>query len=156
MPSCHKDELSLPIGWRAPNIEEINDVWRKSDVERYLLIKSDFNGDAVIDTAMILVRNDGSEIGLFAFVSQMDKTFKSYLLAETKDIRLIHAMGIRKVSSGLYKTACGKGYWVCGNGEVPEISIQHDSIDYFKIESANSYFYWDQKTEAFKKIWISD
>lgn len=156
LPSCHKDNMSFPQGWRVPVSSEINDDWRKKNIDRYLLVKGDFNGDGAIDEARILVREDGSGLSLFAFVSQENHTVKAYLLDEMKGSGSIHAMGIKKVSSGLYKTACGKGYWACGNDEVPEISIQHDAIDYFKTESANSYFYWDAQTKAFKRIWISD
>ena len=72
------------------------------------------------------------------------------------DPLMIHAMGIEKVSHGRYKTACGKGYWDCKKGEPSEIVIEHDAINYFKTESANSYFYWDAKTKKFKRIWMSD
>lgn len=156
-PSCSKkDNLSLPQGWRMPLISEISDDWRKKDIGNYLLVRGDFNGDGVIDEARLLVREDGSGLGLFAFVSQGNHTFKIYLLDEMKGPISIHAMGIKKVSPGLYKTACGKGYWKCRKDEVPEITIQHDAIDYFKTESANSFFYWDIQASAFKRIWVSD
>lgn len=156
LPSCHKDNMFFPQGWRVPVSSEINDDWRKKDINKYLIISGDFNDDGVNDEARILVREDGSGLGLFAFVSQADRIFKPYLLDEIKDMRFIHAMGIMKVSQGLYKTACGKGYWACGPNEVPEILITNDAIDYFKTESANSYFYWDKGGKTFKRIWISD
>jgi hypothetical protein len=65
-------------------------------------------------------------------------------------------MGIAKVSPGKYKTACGKGYWECKTGELPEIAIRHDSINYFKTESASSYIYWSERTKTFKRAWITD
>jgi hypothetical protein len=122
----------------------------------HLIVKGDFNGDGIIDTARLLFREDGSALGLFAFVSQKNYSFKVYLLDEIKGADAIHDMGIKKVSPGLYKTACGKGYWSCDKDELPELSIQNDSIDYFKTESAESFFYWDVRTNAFKRIWMSD
>jgi len=154
--SCHKDSVTFPHGWRLPTSTEIDDDWRKKDIDRYMIVKGDFNGDGVIDEARVLVRENGSGLGLFSFVSQKDHTVKAYLLDELKGVNSIHTMGIMKVSPGLYKTACGKGYWECNKGEVPEISLQHDAIDYFKTESANSYFYWDIQAKIFKRIWISD
>lgn len=118
--------------------------------------KGDFNGDGIIDEAKLLVRKDGSGFGVFAFIYQKDHSFKIYQLDEMKDVKLIQAMGIKKVSPGTYKTACGKGYWDCQKDEVPEITIKNEIIDYFKTESANSFFYLDIKTNVFKRIWISD
>lgn len=154
--SCHKDTTSIPQGWRAPISSELGDDWRKKEAERYLVVKGDFNGDRVIDEARLFVREDGSGLGLFGFVSEKNRTIKTYLLDEMKGSGSIHAMGIKKVSPGSYKTACGKGYWACRKDEVPEIQLQHDAMDYFKTESANSFFYWDAQASAFKRIWISD
>lgn len=150
-------EIQLPTGWRDPAATEIKgDDWRNKDRRKYLEVKGDFNGDGVHDIAKIFLKNDGSELGLFVFIAQKDLTFKTYLLTTMNDPAAIHVMGIKKVSPGKYKTACGKGYWACGKDEKPEIRIKNDSIDFFTSESANSYFYWDKKTEAFKNIWISD
>lgn len=154
--NCTIDKTSMSPDWRNPSGSEISDDWRKKDINKYLITMGDFNGDGVTDTAKLLVRADGSAFGLFAFVSQEDHTFKTYLLDENKDMRFMHGMGITKASPGLYKTACGKGYWVCGADEMPEISIQYDAINYFKTESANSFFYWNRQASNFKRIWISD
>lgn len=50
----------------------------------------------------------------------------------------------------------GKGYWGCKEDEVPEIKIESDAIEFFKYESASSFFYWDDEKSEFKRIWISD
>jgi hypothetical protein len=65
-------------------------------------------------------------------------------------------MGIDTVTTGDYKTACGKGYWECKKSEPEILNLKHVAINYFKFESANSFFYWDDKTGSFKRIWISD
>ncbi len=155
--SFSKDTPRLPHGWRTPTDADISDDdWRKEDPDKYLIVKGDFNGDSIIDEARLLIREDSSGTGLFAFVSQKDHTVKACLLSESKSADLLHRLGIRKISPGTYKTACGKGYWECDKDEVPEISIQHDAIDYFIFESANEYLYWDTKAGTFKEIAISD
>lgn len=136
--------------------DELKDAWRNESKDKFTIVKGDFNGDGIVDEAKLLVREDGSGFGIFAFVSQKNQSFKAYLLDENKDKSLIRAMGIKKASSGIYKTACGKGYWGCKQDEVPEINIRNEAIDYFKTESANSFFYWDSETNNFKRIWISD
>lgn len=149
-------DKAMPQGWRSPVGSEISDDWRKKDVNRYLIIVGDFNGDGLADTAKILVRADGLAFGLFVFVSQSDGAFTTHLLEENRDMRLMRGMGIALASAGVYKTACGKGYWECNSDETAEISLAHDAINYFKNESANSIFYWDGKAHSFKRIWISD
>lgn len=153
--SCSNSK-SLPQGWKLPSSEELKDAWRNESESRYTIVRGDFNGDGIIDEAKLLVRKDGTGFGLFAFLYQKDHSFKIYQLDEMKDANLIRAMGIKKVSPNSYKTACGKGYWDCQKDEVPEITIKNEAIDYFKTESANSFFYWDVKTNTFKRIWISD
>ncbi len=154
--SACSNSKSLPHGWRLPTSEELKDTWRNASENRYTIVKGDFNGDGIVDEAKLLARKDGSGFGVFAFIYQKDHSFKIYHLDEMKDVKLIQAMGIKKVSPGTYKTACGKGCWDCQKDEVPEITIKNETIDYFKTESANSFFYLDIKTNAFKRIWISD
>ena len=147
---------TLPQGWRLPTSEELKDTWRHESDSRYTTIKADFNGDEIVDDAKLLVRKDGASLGLFVFISQKENSFKIYHLNEMKDGKLIQAMGIKKVVPGSYKTACGKGYWDCHDDEPNEITIKNASINYFKIEGANSFFYWDDHSNNFKRIWISD
>jgi hypothetical protein len=146
----------LPMGWEPLSSDVLKDAWRNESENRFTVVKGDFNGDGITDEAKLLVRKDGSGFGVFAFVYQKDHSFKTYQLDEMKDVKLMRAMGIKKVSTGIYKTACGKGYWDCQKDEMPEITINNEAIDYFKTESANSFFYFDIKTKVFKRIWISD
>ncbi|SHN57494.1 hypothetical protein [Desulfovibrio litoralis] len=146
----------LPQNWRLPTDKELKATWRDENKGKYAIVKGDFNSDKIVDEAKLLVRKDGMGFGLFAFVSQKDNYFKTYLLDEMQDHTLIQVFGIKDVASGVYKTACGKGYWDCQQGETPEIVIKNTAIDYFKTEGANSFFYWDNKENTFKRIWISD
>ena len=66
------------------------------------------------------------------------------------------SMGISKVSPGEYETACGKGYFECGPDEPEVLVLKLPGIDYFRFASANSFFYWDNASKSFKRIWISD
>jgi hypothetical protein len=146
--------MPLPEGWRIPSKEETSQAWRNEKPHRYLVIKTDFNDDGILDEARLLMSKNDSGIALFAFVSQ-GKGFKSFLLDKLSP-KYIQVMGIDLVEKGKYKTACGKGYFDCAAGEPEELSLELPSINYFKSESANSIFYWDEKTKQFKRIWISD
>lgn len=71
-------------------------------------------------------------------------------------LEYFEVMGIRAVKPGSYRTACGKGYAECERGEPRVLRLRNWSIDFFKEESANSFFYWDGRATAFKQVWISD
>jgi hypothetical protein len=146
----------LPSGWRLPTNEELRDTWRDESDSRYATVKGDFNGDGIIDEAKLLLRKDGNALGLFVFLSQKDGAFKIFQLDEINAVEYIQVMGIEKVERGTYKTACGKGYWDCQDDEPSEIILHNDAIDYYKIQSVNSFFYWDKGANSFKRIWISD
>ena len=151
-------EHKLPDGWREPLKNEITDddfKARSKDPNQYLAAKADFNGDGITDTALMLVNDSINKMGLYVFVSKQGK-FEMVLLDQIDDKRWIDTMGLSVVESGEYKTACGKGYWGCEKG-VPEVLVlKHPAINYFKFESANSFFVWDETSKSFKRIWMSD
>ncbi len=164
---CMSDEIILPQGWRLPTNIETQDKWRDENVyyrcldvdegvNRCLSVKADFNGDGVMDEARLLMRDKPPGLGLFAFVSQKDGTFKTFLLDEKKDTNYIRSLGIEKVSPGRYKTVCGKGIRDCRESEVEEVLLRYDAIGYFKVESARMFFYWEGVTKSLKGVWIDD
>ena len=111
----------IPRGWRIPTSAEMQaeyDQWRNRDKNRFLLVEGDFNGDGVRDEARLLIsKKNPPRLGLFAFVSQKDRSFKAFLLIEMDNQRYIKALGIEKVSPGEYLTACGKGITDCDPDE---------------------------------------
>ncbi|MDR0274183.1 MAG: hypothetical protein LBI48_02365 [Burkholderiaceae bacterium] len=153
--ACSNNGFMLQ-GWRSPTDEELKGAWRNESDNRYTMVKGDFNGDGVIDEARLLVRTDGSGFGIFVRLRQRNHLCEIYQLDETKDPKNILAMGIKNVSPGIYKTACGEKYFDCQKNEFPEIYIKNEAIGYFKFESAKSLFYWDDPSNGFKRIWTSD
>jgi hypothetical protein len=153
--ACSNNKFTLQ-GWRLPTDEELKEVWRNENDDRYTIARGDFNGDGIIDEARLLVRIDGSGFGIFARLCPKNHSCKIYQLDEIKDPNIVFAMGIKKEPPGVYKTACGKNYFDCQKNEPSEINIKNESINYFKIESFNSLFYWDEESNSFKRIWISD
>jgi hypothetical protein len=123
-------------------------------VNRYLLVTGDFNGDGNIDQVRLLRQAEGSKFGVFAFICGEDGAYAIYRLTED-DVTYFSSMGIEPVLPGSYVAACGKGYASC-EGEPREIHLRYEAINYFKEESANSFFYWDSDTGSFKRVWISD
>lgn len=149
------EEMALPNGWRMPSKLELGDDWRQRDAEKYSVAIGDFNGDGILDRAVLLVSRSGKRAGLYVFLSE-NGGFKAHALDVRNSTEILPAMGLAKVIPGKYKTACGKGYWTCKKNEPSELLVQHDAVEYFKTESASSYFYWDGHAKSFKRIWISD
>lgn len=93
-------------------------------------------------------------MGLFVILGRNSNI--PILLDESEDKMSIISMGVDVANPDIYKTACGKGYWKCEKNEPEVINLKLPAINFFQTESANSFFYWDRKKKAFKRIWISD
>lgn len=159
--SYAKDDVALPEGWRLPTAEELSsEANRKDSPTKYAKVIADFNGDGINDEAFLLKSTKFSGEGLFVRLSDGQKGFKWMKLdvidwgEEYPKVNL--SMGISVAKPGAYKTACGKGYFECKEGEPEVLKLRQPAIDYFRFESANSFFVWDEKTKSFKRIWMSD
>lgn len=157
----YEQKTDLPTGWRYPSAEELSDeLGRKDSPTKYTKAVTDFNGDGIDDEAYLLKSTTFSGEGLLVRLSDKQKGFRWVTLAtidwgkEYPKVNL--SMGVDIAKPGEYKTACGKGYWACEKGEPAVLKLKRPAIDYFKFESANSFFYWDDKTNRFKRIWMSD
>jgi hypothetical protein len=148
-------EQKFPEAWRTPTAEEIHDDydWRSADPQRHLAVEADFDGDGQVDTAKLLINDIKNTMGLFVQLSSSANFIK---LDETDEKGWIQVIGISRADPGYHKTACGKGYFECGPGEPEVLHLENPGIDYFKIESANSFFYWDEASNSFKRVWMSD
>jgi len=127
--------------------------WRRESKQRFLLVMGDFNGDGKVDFAKFQISCDSKRIAAFAFIKNGNK-YKSILLADIP-LNAMVAYGIKLVKPGFYKG-------ISENGNVNDLKsyitekIRFDSIELFKNESVSSIFYYDTKTQKFKRLWISD
>ncbi|WP_038246646.1 hypothetical protein [Ghiorsea bivora] len=154
------EETSLPEGWRFPTNADFIGEWKENEkyVEKPYLAEADFDGNGVLDQAWILIKDDNSW-GVFVILD-LDSTDPDWIQLDitekgSKTYLPPQSMGLDVVSEGKYKTVCGKGY-DCEKNEPKEIELRLPAIRYFRYESASSIFYWDKKTSAFKRIWMSD
>jgi len=140
--------------WRVPNKSDFagESGWRQNDKTLYLTAKADFDGDGKQDIVSILINDKINKMGLFAELSS--KPGKIQLVEDDKTG--IQVMGIAVAKPGKYKTACGKGYWACEKGEPATLNLKFPAIDYFKEESASSFFIWNKKAKQFERVWMSD
>ena len=154
------EEAPLPEGRRFPTEADFIGEWKENEkyIKQPFLAEADFDGDGGIDQTWILVKNDGSW-GVFALLNS-DTTSRNLIQLDmtkigSKTYLPPQSMGLKVVSKGKYKTACGKGYG-CEKNDPKEIELRLPAIQYFRYESASSIFYWDQKANSFKRIWMSD
>jgi len=154
------EKATLPEGWRYPTEEELSYVSRKESPTKYSKAVADFSDDGINDEAFLLKSTKFSGEGLFVRISDKRGGFR-WLELDVIDWgkkypKVDLSMGIDIANHGEYKTACGKGYFACKEGEPDVLKLRRPAIDYFRFESANSFFVWDDKTASFKRIWMSD
>jgi len=157
-----KYKVTLPEGWRFPTTEELSDEpLRKKSHSKYIKTIADFNGDGIDDEAYLVKSTKFSGEGLLVRVSDLQNGASSnfkWLVLATIDLgkEAPLGMGIDIATPGDYETACGKGYYECKKGEPKALKIRRPVINYFRFESFNSFFLWDDKTKTFKEIQMSD
>ena len=145
---------TFPEGWQL----SIKQQYLKEDVEWYKgklpnIVNADFNGDKILDKAWVLINKDKTKLGLFVSLSSSETNKVILKLVEVKLTNHIN-VGISLIESGEHKTACGKGYWKCEEGEAEVINITTSGLNFFTFESSNSVYYWSGN--KFNHIWLSD
>jgi hypothetical protein len=115
--------LSPPSGWRLPDHREIDQQWRAASPTRYIVARGDFTGDGSQDTALILVRNDGTVFAPFFALTGKGRSIHVFRCEKPLDMGYLEEKGLKLSRPGTYRTACGKGYYDCEPGEKESITI---------------------------------
>ncbi|MGA8644034.1 hypothetical protein [Candidatus Binatus sp.] len=150
-----KVTLSPPHGWRLPTRDETEQSWRANNPSRYLFVHGDFTGDEHIDTAMILVRSDGSGLAPFVALAGPDDQRRFLQAEQTNPISYLSEEGVKLLKPGKYITTCGKDYG-CSENEKESVTISTDAIEFFKYEGPARLIYWDKSKGALSEAWLSD
>jgi hypothetical protein len=146
-----------PGGWRFPTVKDYQGDWktRRRDGTRPFKTQGDFNNDKLPDEAWILIPMSGTGAGLFVFLGQPDKTFRTVQLDYLEGAKAQN-LYVNAPSKGEYETACGKGYWKCCDGEPAKLKLNFQPISYGTFESAALIYYWDAQRKTFRQAAISD
>lgn len=156
----HASSDTLPTGWRLPTQAEIDAVPMRSWSEtKFLRLDGDFNSDGRQDIVQLVkseeIDGEGFAVRLstsLGYEWQIVRHFEYKKPSSKPTLR----MGLSTVEPGNYKTACGKGYWECKEGEPKVLNLESIGIAYFLFESASSIWYWDNLNEKFIQVWIRD
>ncbi len=149
---CSAQEL--PKGWHTPPTNLTGQDFRRKDANHFLVAIGDFNGDGIRDKAYLLVNKEMSKLGFFVCLTTPKGC--DWHCLEEMDIAFLDVMGIAAVKPGKYETACGKDYWECGKEEPKTLVIKHAAIEFFKDESASSFYVYDPRKHDFTPVAISD
>ena len=148
-------DLTRTQPWHAPTTAELGtpeeQKWRADDPTHYLVMTGDFDGDGKPDEARLMVRGDGKAIALFVKLAARDTALK---LDEFAEINMLPSIGIKRVTSATYPTACARGF-DCAEDEPRYIHVTHDAIDYFHHDAADHYYYWNDTRHAFAQVGIT-
>ena len=148
-----KSEVA-PAGWRDPTSGEASQAWRSDRAHRYLAVSADFDGDGRTDQAKLLVRSPAPGAALVVLLGR--SPMRPIVLQQLVDVSLLDEAGIDIVKPGEYRTACGKGYWKCGEGEPDKLTLDRPAINFFNFEKASSFFFFDPPNRSFRMVPISD
>ncbi|HEY9135824.1 MAG TPA: hypothetical protein VIM85_08520 [Pseudomonadales bacterium] len=156
--------LDLPEGWRYPTKQELSDDYRKHFSVELVEAKGDYNGDSKPDTALILVSTQFQGDGLFVYLSNpngyswlplsIDNWDKSY-----PDKNYIYSgpnMGIGTLSIEDTKKYIKRSIDRYGSEAPKDKVISTPSLDFFRLESAGSLYYWSKSEGKFIRYWYSD
>jgi hypothetical protein len=161
--SCAHAALIPPEGWRFPTSKELSGVERQNSSDRYARAVADFNGDRIADEAFLLKDARGSGEGLWVSLSHKDRVH-SWLLLDKTDWGQQHPnvdvnMALDVLKPGTHKYMCFDSSADCDAGEPekrPTLNVATPAILYFQFESAASFFFWDEKQQIFRRVWVSD
>ena len=152
--------FEFPDEWRLPTEKELSkEPLREKSPTKNAKIEADFNGDGNIDHAFLLKRTTYNGEGLVIWLSTTSEYSWQVIdeISRGEENQNIGPLwGIDLAKPGKYKTACGKGYWVCENGEPEVLELKLPGIWHYKFENTASMWFWDTSTNKFQRIWISD
>jgi hypothetical protein len=137
-------------------------------------VHADFNNDGKLDTAMILESQKGLGIGLFVDFSDSKNDRQHICLynsetdsANTENLsvairekvqKIFRATnGIRLVRKGVYKTACGKGFFDCMKGKPKQVNLDAPGISFFQYDAGfERYYFWNAAKGKFENQQMRD
>ena len=110
----------------------------------------DFNGDGLVDGALLAIDHNRSELAVFVFLCiSQDQVFKWYKVGSF-EYRLIKYTGVR-----LLKPQTVLFYSEIRGETKSELHVVNDAFELFQSEGPSSVFYYEPESDRFNRVWIS-
>jgi hypothetical protein len=150
----------LPEGWRLPTNAELRNPMLPDSPAAFTKVVADLDDDGRDDTALLLksttsnaealwVRLSGPEQGRWILVNEI-QWGPDYASVDL-------GMRIDKAEPGVYP--CPEAETIChqeGRDAVPSFVLTSAAIEYFRLGSASSLYFWDKTQGKFQQVWQSD
>ncbi len=142
--------------WRLPTVEELkkNWHWTQKEIKKNLRVVADFNGDGIKDEAKLMVKNNGSAIGLLAVISS-NKAEKDWILLDTGYPNAMKQYRISSKKPSVYQVSCRirRPCWLCEKKEpckkgIRSISIKTPTI----VVNDRDIFIWNKRRSTFVEL----
>ena len=117
-----------------------------------VLASGDFDGNGLIDGAVIAISTDNEHQGLLVFMYGSSTKEVWHTLDTSTFIGKV-SMGVESVSAGLQNVLC-ETETECSKGYKKEIQLKNESFSYYRFASSRSL--WVHDNGVFKRIWQSD
>lgn len=148
--------VSPPTGWRLPSRAERADDRGAHPRGRSFNARADFNDDGRRDEAWILLPTAGaSAAGLFVFLRQPDRTYRSVQLDYVEGVKIenlyINLPG-RNESRRVATDGCG----IFRKGDRINLDFASRGLAFGTLESSELIYYWDRGSRTFQKVATGD
>jgi hypothetical protein len=149
----------LPAGWHPLPAAALTGEWRDESPVRFARLVADFNGDGHEDLA-ILLRSSRNE-ALWVRLGNGPGAAVWQKLAELPDgvTDDPSTMGVQRVAPGVVPYGCFDGAGDCNFGpdaQRPKLVLTSPAIDFFRMGSSASVFFWSNSRRTFLRVWTSD
>jgi hypothetical protein len=141
--------------WLPVNLDSLRkDAWRRTSPNAFAHVRLDMNGDGVKDEALLVVdhvqRRSALKVCLAA--KAPGSPADCHILAEDDDEGGYEVMGLEVRAPGCHRyTAINEGPDING-----KICSKFEGLEYFRVGSSASVFFYDNKTGLFTRYWESD
>ena len=115
-----------------------NYKYRRSNPSGYMSARADFDGNGKIDTVQFY--RSGNSYQLIVHLDKPIGQLKYVLMQGPYDD--VERYGVEVAVSGIYATACSKGYGEDCGKKPKEVELFHPGVRFIIFESGERVFYW--------------
>jgi hypothetical protein len=149
-------EPAMPNDWRLPTVEELKNNWKwtETEIKKNLQVSADFNGDGLKDEAKLMIKNNGSAIGLLVVFSSRGEE-KDWVLLDSGFPTAMQKYRISYKKPSVYQVSCRirRPCLLCEKKEPCNKGIRHISIKTPTIViNDRDIFIWNKKRSSFVEI----